>query len=93
MKTFIEHLERMIEGCESLGGMEREKAVYQSILKEYRKQCNLQNVNARTLGFASCASLAKSMPLDQAIQIIKSDITGLPQTAKIDGELVVQYVR
>lgn len=65
--------------------------------KEYHesevKKLRLQNVNARTLGFASCAALAKSMPLDQAIQVIKSDITGLPQTAVIDGELVVQYVR
>ena len=40
----IEYLERMIEGCDNLGGMEREKAVYQSVLKEYRKQCNITDV-------------------------------------------------
>ena len=45
MNEFISYLKRMIEGCESLGGMQREKAVYQSILKEYRKQCNLQIVS------------------------------------------------
>lgn len=37
MKEFIKLLERKIEGCDSLGGMEREKAVYQSVLKDYRK--------------------------------------------------------
>jgi hypothetical protein len=47
----------------------------------------------RTLGINSCAHLIKSMPLDQAIQIIKSDITGLPPTAIIEGELVVAYVK
>lgn len=44
MKYFVQYLERMIEGCDSLGGMEREKATYQSVLKEYRKQCNIANV-------------------------------------------------
>lgn len=37
MKEFINYLERKIEGCDALGGLEREKAVYQSVLKEYRK--------------------------------------------------------
>lgn len=37
MKGFIKQLERKIEGCDTLGGMEREKAVYQSVLKDYRK--------------------------------------------------------
>ena len=37
MKKFINYLERKIEGCDALGGLEREKAVYQSVLKEYRK--------------------------------------------------------
>lgn len=30
----------MIEGCDSLGGMEREKAVYQSTLKKYKELTN-----------------------------------------------------
>ena len=46
-----------------------------------------------TLGINSCASLIKSMPTDQAIQIMKSDITGQSQAALIEGELVVAYVR
>ncbi len=50
-------------------------------------------VNERTLGINSCAALIKSMPTDQAIQIMKSDITGQPQTSVIDGQLVVAYVR
>lgn len=45
--------------------------------------------SSKVLGFNSCASVVKSMPLDQAIQLIKSDITGQPQTSKIEGELVV----
>lgn len=44
MKEFINYLERMIEGCNSLGGMSREKATYQAVLKEYRKQCNITDV-------------------------------------------------
>jgi len=34
---YIDWLERMIEGCVDLGGMEREKAVYQNCLKKIRK--------------------------------------------------------
>lgn len=57
MKDFVEYLERMIEGCDSLGGMEREKATYQSILKEYRKQFNIANVVGRSEQlFCSCGS-------------------------------------
>ena len=41
MIEFINYLERMIEGCESLGSLDREKATYQAVLKEYRKQCNM----------------------------------------------------
>ena len=40
MKEFIKLLERKVEGCDALGGMEREKAVYQSVLKDYRKAIN-----------------------------------------------------
>lgn len=48
MKDFVEYLEKMIEGCDSLGGMEREKATYQSVLKQYRKQCNIAPVVGRS---------------------------------------------
>ena len=41
MKYLIEYLERKIEGCDALGGLEREKAIYQSVLKDYRKQCDI----------------------------------------------------
>ena len=44
MKTFIELLERKIDGCDALGGLEREKAVYQSVLKDYKKQLALTDV-------------------------------------------------
>jgi len=45
MIEFINYLERMIEGCENLGGLDREKATYQTVLKEYRKQCNMPVVS------------------------------------------------
>ena len=48
MKEFINLLERKIEGCDSLGGLEREKAVYQSVLKDYKKQLNLCGVSHST---------------------------------------------
>lgn len=47
MKEFINLLERKIEGCDALGGLEREKAVYQSVLKDYKKQLNLCGVVKR----------------------------------------------
>ena len=37
MEEFIKYLEKKIKGCDAIGGMQREKAVYQSVLKEYRK--------------------------------------------------------
>jgi hypothetical protein len=58
-----------------------------------KEKCNLPVVSERTLGINSCAALIESMPTDQAIQIMKSDITGHPQTVVIEGELVVAYVR
>ena len=45
MNTFIELLERKIDGCDALGGLEREKAVYQSVLKDYKKQLTLTDVS------------------------------------------------
>tara|TARA_R110000782_G_scaffold206748_1_gene295297 strand:+ start:386 stop:616 length:231 start_codon:yes stop_codon:yes gene_type:complete len=44
MNRFIELLERKIDGCDALGGLEREKAVYQSVLKDYKKQLTLTDV-------------------------------------------------
>lgn len=35
-KEFTQWLCRMIDGCDSIGGMEREKATYQSVLKKYK---------------------------------------------------------
>lgn len=57
------------------------------------KNALLANVSARTLDIGSAANVIKAMPLNQAIQLMKSDITGLPQTQVIEGELIVAYVR
>lgn len=44
MTEFIKLLERRIDGCDDLGGLEREKVVYQSVLKDYKKQLKLCEV-------------------------------------------------
>jgi hypothetical protein len=41
MEYFIKYLERKIEACDELGGLGREKAVYQSVLKDYKKAINV----------------------------------------------------
>ena len=46
----------------------------------------------QTLPISSAAAVIKSMPLDQAIQFLKSEITGIPQTQVIEGELIVIYM-
>ena len=45
----------------------------------------------KEVSMISCAALIKSTPTDQAIQIIKSQITGKPVTGVIKGELVVTH--
>ena len=44
------------------------------------------------LGIEYAAILIKAMPRDEAIQHMKSDLTGLPVTSEINGSLVVIYV-
>jgi hypothetical protein len=78
----------------SVGGLiaSRGYMQMQSVEWHERKAENLpiSGISSRkVLGFNSCASVVKSMPMDQAIQMIKSDITGKPQTSEIEGELVV----
>lgn len=80
---------------------EIEKAIRETLVIENKqslyiavdKICNLFNVSERTLDIDSCANLIRSMPTDQAIQIMKSEITKQPITSEICGELVVKYVR
>lgn len=67
MKTFIDYLERRIEGCDCLGGLQKEKAVYQSVLKEYRKQCDIPVVSG---SLQSLQEWAKSVKDGQVEQII-----------------------
>ena len=42
MKDFIAYLESQIKGCDELGGLEREKAVLQSVLKKFRQELKNQ---------------------------------------------------
>jgi len=68
-------------------------AIETSDVEAINQALNIPCASERTLDINSCGLLIKSMPLDQAIHIMKSDITGLPETQVIEGELVVAYVR
>ena len=46
----------------------------------------------KTISFEDCVQIVKSMPTGQAIQYLKSEITGLPETQVIDGDLVVSLI-
>lgn len=89
---YVRHLDQIDNGWS-----ESEKTLASAMMsyaaKVVKNNAVLPLVSERTLGINSCAALIKSMPTDQAIQIMKSDITGQPQTTVIDGELVVTYVR
>lgn len=43
----------------------------------------------RILGIESVGQLIRAMPFDQAVQSIKSMITGQPQSVVIDGQLII----
>lgn len=46
----------------------------------------------KIMGISKAAGLIKAMPLGQAIQIMKSELTGHPDTVEIEGELVVTII-
>ena len=48
MKELIEYLEGKIEGCDSLGGMEKEKWAFIQCLKEAKKKCYIPIINQRS---------------------------------------------
>ena len=50
------------------------------------------NPDKPALGINRVAKYIKSMPTDQAIQQLKSELTGRPITEVIGGDLVVTYV-
>ena len=69
MKEFINYLERKIDGCDALGRLEREKAVYQSVLKEYRKAikvipCSTQLKDAENNDFKYWYTINKYTKID-----------------------------
>ena len=67
MEYFIKYLERKIESFDELGGLVREKAVYQSVLKDYRKAINVH----------CCKSDSDPLPnitLEQAIAKAKPNL-------------------
>jgi len=52
---------------------------------------DIGEVSVRAIGIKSASSLIQSIPMDQAIQQIKSELTGLPETTEIKGELIVTF--
>ncbi len=91
--TYPEAKKEIAEKIIEINGAIKECQHWQKDEQSQEQALNIADVSERTLGINSCANLIKTMPLDQAIQIMKSDITGLPQTQVIEGELVVKYVR
>ena len=65
---------------------------FDKIADELVKLFTVQNASKRTLGINRVANIIKSMPTDQAIQQLKSELTGKPITEVIEGDLVVTYV-
>ena len=71
MNKFIELLERKINGCDALGGLEREKAVYQSVLKDYKKQLTLTDVSQRSELLRFMEWLSTYWGIDEVIDCTK----------------------
>jgi hypothetical protein len=76
MQKLIDYLERKIEGCDALGGMEKEKAVYQSVLKETRKQLQLHVVMPRRLTAENGAKYLMSGEFFEEIEITNEEYCG-----------------
>ena len=81
MNKFIELLERKIDGCDALGGLEREKSVYQSVLKDYKKQLTLTDVvgSYKNKPYAELCELRKEKIEDLKIlsQVMKDVCAGV----------------
>tara|TARA_R110002012_G_scaffold293110_1_gene488684 strand:+ start:336 stop:614 length:279 start_codon:yes stop_codon:yes gene_type:complete len=88
MKTFIELLERKIDGCDALGGLEREKAVYQSVLKDYKKQLTLTDVGSSLPDLAECNQAS----LDYATKKDNPDFFLIKQTFKEGINWALNYM-
>ncbi len=52
---------------------------------------NSKGKTSKGLDINYCISLIKAMPSDQAIQLMKSEITGHPETIEIKGDLIVIF--
>jgi len=73
MKEFINLLERKIDGCDALGDMQREKAVYQSVLKDYKKQLTLTDIMPRISYFIDKLGREYEPGYDDILTDIKKD--------------------
>lgn len=62
------------------------------IIDAMKKYASYRIKNISSLDLNKCALLIKSMPTGQAIQKIKSKLTGQPETAVISGKLIVIHV-
>ena len=86
-KLFLKELKEYVNCGMSKNDL---KTLINQRLKELEQQ--QVNVSKRVLGIYSVANAFKSLPTNQAIQLLKSDLTGKPITEVIKGELVLTYV-
>ena len=56
---------------------------------EQLKNCSIPNVSERYLHINDAVLLIQSMPASQAIQKMKSMLSGQPDTVVVDGELLI----
>lgn len=69
--------------------IDRAMELIEELLTQQVKNCNLGVVGKRYISFEQSASLAGGKRIDQAEQLIKSKLSGEPQTVKIKGKLKV----
>jgi hypothetical protein len=100
-KTAEKYLQSI--GLENIIGEEffndDDKSYYtvQELMEGFAKQLKnhgvIGDVSGRTMSLDVAMSTLKSMPYDQANQVLKSDLTNKPETVEIDGHIRLVYVR
>ena len=53
---------------------------------------NDKNQQMKAISIEETALFIRTMPTDQAVQVMKSKLTGQPVTSEIKGSLVVVYI-
>lgn len=53
----------------------------------------LNNIGDRTMSLDTAMTTIKSLPYDQAKQMLKADLANKPDTEEIDGDILLVYFR